>query len=217
MARCHPQCSTPVSINGSTTLGELVIPARSLDYGLHEIKLTVAMTFSSQLTTSAVTYITIIPSPVAVNLRQLGPSMIIHGQQQTLVLDPGSHSIDPDSDLFNINVCVSHASVIQTTIAFLSRIELELHLLLPHWQHLALREHRRSNESIVFHQSIRECSPSTLEQHAISKRLALQYRWNTIVAHRPAWIARIQSYLSASSRSDQSAGLVACLHRLFNR
>ena len=107
MFKCHPQCSTPVSINESTTLGELVIPARSLDYGVYQIKLTVAMTFSSQLVTSAATYITIIPSTVTVNLVQLGPSMITHGQRQTLILDPGSYSIDPDSDVFNASVCVS--------------------------------------------------------------------------------------------------------------
>ena len=65
------------------------------------------MTFSSQLVTSAVTYVKIIPSPVTVNLIQLGPSVITHGQQQTLILDPGSYSIDPDSDLFNTSVCVS--------------------------------------------------------------------------------------------------------------
>jgi hypothetical protein len=89
------------------TLGELFVPARSLDYGLYQITLTVAMTFSSQLVTSAVTYVSIIPSPVTVNLLQLGSSMITHGQQQTLTLDPGSYSIDPESALFNASVCPS--------------------------------------------------------------------------------------------------------------
>ena len=92
------------------TLGELFVPARSLDFGLYQIKLTVTMTFSSQLTTSAVTYVNIITSPIIVNLLQLGSSMITHGQQQTLTLDPGSYSTDPDSTLFNASVCVSFLS-----------------------------------------------------------------------------------------------------------
>ena len=85
-------------------------PARSLDFGLYQIKLTVSMTFSSQLTTSAVTYVNIIPSPITVNLLQLGSSMITHGQQQTLTLDPGSYSTDLDSTLFNASVCHSFLS-----------------------------------------------------------------------------------------------------------
>ena len=89
------------------TLGELVVPPRSLDYGVYQMKFTVTLALSSQLTTTAVTYVRIIPSPITVNLLQLGSSMIAHGQQQTLILDPGSFSIDPDSTLFNASVCVS--------------------------------------------------------------------------------------------------------------
>jgi hypothetical protein len=102
---CSGECSTPVLINGSLTLGELFVPARSLDYGVYRIQLTVTTTFSSQLASSAGIYVRIIPSPVTVNLVQLGSSMITHGQQQTLTLDPGSYSIDPDSTLFNTSVC----------------------------------------------------------------------------------------------------------------
>ena len=104
---CHPQCSTAVLINGSTALGELVVPARSLDYGVYQIKFIVTMALSSQLTRTTVTYVSIIPSPITVNLLQLGSSTIAHGQQQTLTLDPGSNSIDPDSTLFDDSVCVS--------------------------------------------------------------------------------------------------------------
>ena len=107
MFKCNPQCFAPVLLNGSMTLGELFVPARSLNYGVYRIQLTVAMKLSSQLTASAVTYVNIIPSPVTVNLAQLGSSIITHGQQQTLTLDPGSYSIDPDSTLFNASVCVS--------------------------------------------------------------------------------------------------------------
>ena len=91
-------------------LGEIVVPSNSLDYGVYQIKLTVAMTFSSQLTASAVTYVNIISSPITVKLLQLGSSLITHGRQQTLTLDPGSYSTDPDSTLFNASVCVSFLS-----------------------------------------------------------------------------------------------------------
>jgi hypothetical protein len=94
-------------MNGSMALGELFVPARSLDYGIYQIKLTVAMNLSSQLSASAVTYVNIIPSPITVSLLQLGSSMVTHGQQQTLILDPGSYSIDPDSTPFNASVSVS--------------------------------------------------------------------------------------------------------------
>ena len=105
--KCNSQCSTPVLIQGSMTLGELIVPARSLDVGGYQIKLTVAMSFSLQLTTPAFTYVTIIPSPITVNLVQLGSSIITQEQHQTLVLDPGSYSIDPDSAVFNASVCHS--------------------------------------------------------------------------------------------------------------
>ena len=108
--KCNPQCTIPVLIQGSTTLGELFVAARSLDYGVYQIKLTVTMTLSSQLTASAVTYVSIIPSPVTVNLLQLGSSVITRGQQQTLTIDPGSYSTDPDSTFFNASVCVSFLS-----------------------------------------------------------------------------------------------------------
>ena len=148
--KCHPQCSTPVLIQGSTTLGELVIPARSLDYGLYQIELTVAMTFSSRLVALAVTYVTIIPSPVTVNLVQLGSSTITHGQQQTLILDPGSYSIDPDSISFNASVCISPWC--HSLVRLSPFLELELHVSVPHRQCITVREHRRSNQSVVFGQ-----------------------------------------------------------------
>ena len=150
MFKCHPQCSTPVLIQGSTTLGELVIPAGSLDYGLYQIELTVAMTFSSRLVALAVTFVTIIPSPITVNLVQLGSSMITHGQQQTLILDPGSYSIDPDFVSFNASVGASpHPPFTRTAV---SALELELHVSMPYRQCITIRERRRSNQSVVFGQ-----------------------------------------------------------------
>ena len=112
------------------TLGELFVPARSLDFGIYRIKLAVTTTFSSQLASSSEIYLQIIPSPVKVNLVQLGSSMITHGQQQTLTLDPGSYSIDPDSALFNTSVCFPSMSHPNSWLS--PRVELELHLSLSH-------------------------------------------------------------------------------------
>ena len=151
--KCNPQCSTPVLINGSMTLGEIVVPSNSLDYGVYQIKLTVAMTFSSQLAASAATYVTIVPSPIIVNLAKLGSSLIIHGQQKMLILDPGSYSIDPDFTFFDASVCHPFLSVSHSLLSPL--LELELHVLLSHRYLLAFREYRRSNQSVVFRQWIR--------------------------------------------------------------
>lgn len=93
--------SQPVT---TMTLGELFIPGNTLDYGTYKIQLTVRMNVSTQLVSSAITYILIVPSPIVVNLIQFGTSMITNGQQATLTLNPGSFSIDPDAAAFNANV-----------------------------------------------------------------------------------------------------------------
>ena len=88
----------------TTTFSELFIPAQSLAYGIYELKLTVAMTAVSNLTSSASTYVNIIPSSIQANLLQFGTSMITQGHQQNLTLDPGKFSIDPDTTTFNASV-----------------------------------------------------------------------------------------------------------------
>jgi hypothetical protein len=58
----------------TTTLSELFIPAQSLAYGTYELKLTVTMTAVPNLTSSASTYVQIIPSNIQANLLQFGTS-----------------------------------------------------------------------------------------------------------------------------------------------
>ena len=86
------------------TLGELFVPSKTLDYGIYQIKLTVKMSVRLELISSAVTFVEIIPSSIQVQLIQFGPSIIVRGQQQTLILDPGTYSIDPDQNYFNSTV-----------------------------------------------------------------------------------------------------------------
>lgn len=62
------------------------------------------MVAAPQLSSSASVYVKIIPSDITVNLIAFGTSMIISGYKQDLLLDPGTHSIDPDVELFNASV-----------------------------------------------------------------------------------------------------------------
>lgn len=104
---CRPVCSFPVAFDSSstsTTLSELFLPARVLDYGLYRIQLTVTMRILPILSSSMVTYVKIIPSAVMVNLIPSGSSAITVGRHQRLTLDPSSFSIDPDQDQFNASV-----------------------------------------------------------------------------------------------------------------
>jgi hypothetical protein len=87
-----------------TTHSELFIPAKILSDGIYELQLNVTMTASPNLTSSASVYIKINPSNITVNLAPLGTSMIKHGYQQNLILNPGAYSIDPDANTFNKSV-----------------------------------------------------------------------------------------------------------------
>jgi hypothetical protein len=62
------------------------------------------MSISSNLISTASAYVKILASSIKVNLVQFGTSMITHGYQQDLLLDPGTHSIDPDQHTFNASV-----------------------------------------------------------------------------------------------------------------
>jgi hypothetical protein len=86
------------------TLSELFVPSNTFNYGIYRMTLTVKMINSPNLISSSIVYVQIIPSPIQVQLIQFGPSMIIRGQQQTLILDPGTFSIDPDEMYFNSTV-----------------------------------------------------------------------------------------------------------------
>ena len=84
---------------------ELFLPEKTLSYGIYQIQLTVTMIISPKLTSTAFIYIKINPSNITANLVQFGTSMITHGYQQNLILDPGEYSIDPDTNIFNKSVC----------------------------------------------------------------------------------------------------------------
>ncbi|CAF1071686.1 unnamed protein product [Adineta steineri] len=96
-------CLTSIEIDRTipTTFSEIYIPSRTLPYGTYRFKLTVTMTSSPNLTSSASTYIKITPSLITANLVQFGTSMITRGYKQDLILDPGTYSVDPDENIFN--------------------------------------------------------------------------------------------------------------------
>jgi hypothetical protein len=88
----------------SITCSELYIPARTLPYGIYQLKLTVTMSVSSNLISSSSAFVKITPSGITANLVQYGTSMITSGHQQDLTLDPGTYSVDPDGYTFNATV-----------------------------------------------------------------------------------------------------------------
>ncbi|CAF1347188.1 unnamed protein product [Adineta ricciae] len=82
-----------------TQSSELFIPAKTLPYGIYQMDLTVTILHLSTSTSSVV--VEIISSNIISNLIQYGTSMITQGIHQDLCLNPGSHSVDPDQDIFN--------------------------------------------------------------------------------------------------------------------
>lgn len=87
-----------------TNTSELFIPATTLSYGTYELTLTVRMVLWPLLASSSSTYVKIVQSALSVNLVQLGTTMVTRGDQQNLILNPGSFSVDPDSDSFDASV-----------------------------------------------------------------------------------------------------------------
>ena len=89
-----------------TSLSELFLPSRTLEYGTYELRLSVAMSVAPQWTSTASAYVTITPSPITPQLMPLGTSMITHGHARDLLLDPGTYSVDPDALTFNASVSI---------------------------------------------------------------------------------------------------------------
>lgn len=87
-----------------TDAAELFIPARTLDYGIYQLQITVSMVAAPHLISVASTYVQIIPSAITPNLLPFGTSMIVHGRGGDLLLDPGTHSLDPDALSFDGSV-----------------------------------------------------------------------------------------------------------------
>ncbi|CAF1517802.1 unnamed protein product, partial [Adineta steineri] len=84
-----------------TTFSELYIPSRTLAYGVYQLTLTVTMIDSPNLKSSSSVYVRITATGITANLVQLGTSMITRGDQQDLLLDPGTFSVDPDENTFD--------------------------------------------------------------------------------------------------------------------
>ena len=89
-----------------TSLSELFLPPRSLEYGTYELRLSVAMSVAPRWTSTVSAYVMITPSPITPQLMPLGTSMITHGHARDLLLDPGTYSIDPDAFTFNASVSI---------------------------------------------------------------------------------------------------------------
>ncbi|CAF1360361.1 unnamed protein product, partial [Adineta steineri] len=97
------RCSFEILLNEKvmTTFSELYIPSRTLAYGVYQLTLTVIMIDSPNLKSSSSAYVRITATGITANLVQLGTSMITRGDQQDLLLDPGTFSVDPDEDIFD--------------------------------------------------------------------------------------------------------------------
>jgi hypothetical protein len=87
-----------------TAFTELYIPARTLPFGLYELRLHVTMNVTDNVTASQAAYVRITPSGFTANLVQLGTSMITSGTRQDLHLNPGLYSVDRDGFPFNASV-----------------------------------------------------------------------------------------------------------------
>ncbi|CAF0739918.1 unnamed protein product [Adineta ricciae] len=100
---CTMNCSVPANIDPSIdkTTSELMIPARTLTYGLYELILTVTMTGKHYSVTKQSVFVKINPTGTTANLVPYGTSVITSGEERNLVLDPGTHSIDLDENSFN--------------------------------------------------------------------------------------------------------------------
>ena len=107
VSNCTSVCSSvplPLPPSIVTTTSELYVPARILQYGTYELKISVAMAAAPHLISKASAYATINPSGITANLVQFGTSMITRGHEQDLLLDPGSYSADPDALTLNASV-----------------------------------------------------------------------------------------------------------------
>lgn len=106
--KCGSSCvEIQVGVISTATTTELLIPAKTLPYGLYKFKLTVKMSVALDLAGSAEGYVRVIATGISANLVQFGTSMITHGYEQDLTLDPGRFSSDLDENIFNISVCFS--------------------------------------------------------------------------------------------------------------
>ena len=84
-----------------TSTSDLFIPARTLPFGIYELKVIVTTNVYPNLRTSKSAFVRITPSGITANLVPLGTSMITRGSGQDLQLNPGLYSVDLDENQFN--------------------------------------------------------------------------------------------------------------------
>lgn len=111
----------------NATDNELFIPSRLLNYGVYEVKLSVIMTDYPDMKSSVSIFVHIVHSAIAANLLPWSNGIITQNYRENLTLDPGTYSIDPESDQFKANV--SHiACTMWIILSVYSRIGILLSL-----------------------------------------------------------------------------------------
>ncbi|CAM4787932.1 unnamed protein product [Rotaria magnacalcarata] len=95
---CNTTCSSPIQIDEliHVKFSDLFIPARTLPYGVYQLKLTAIMKAATNITSTASTYVMVIPSVIQANLIQMGTSLVTRSYQKNFTLDPGTFSTNPD-------------------------------------------------------------------------------------------------------------------------
>ncbi|CAF3078194.1 unnamed protein product [Rotaria socialis] len=109
IANCTGGCSSwkPLPASIVKRSNELLVRARALEYGLYAFNLTVTIVETTPIRKSEITYVMVNPSGITANLIKLGTSMVTHGFQHDLILDPGQYSGDPDDENDKLNATVS--------------------------------------------------------------------------------------------------------------
>ncbi|UJR08126.1 hypothetical protein I4U23_012402 [Adineta vaga] len=98
---CKSSLSTSIVWTIKNCTSTTCLTTITLTYGVYELTLNVKMTALPQLKSSSTVYVKITPSGITANLVPLGTSMITRGDQQDLLFDPGTYSVDPDEDSFD--------------------------------------------------------------------------------------------------------------------
>ncbi|CAF4953395.1 unnamed protein product, partial [Rotaria socialis] len=95
---CNTTCSSPIQIDEliHVNFNDIFIPARTLPYGVYQLTLTVIMEAATNITSTASTYVMVIPSGIQANLIQMGTSLVTRRYQKNFALDPGTFSTNPD-------------------------------------------------------------------------------------------------------------------------
>lgn len=103
---CTLNCSVPATLNSLIELSpyEVFVAARGLTYGSYEMKFIATITNPPYLTSTLSAFVKINPTGITANLVQNGTSAVTSGQNQRLLLDPGSYSVNPDENSFNASV-----------------------------------------------------------------------------------------------------------------